>query len=115
MNDILKLAQNRCANFADGRCLITDRTCLYGSPNADIRRCSYMETSVLPSEPALERRYYAARGKTDNRPRCKTCNSPFDRHGPRHVYCQTCAQEAERVNRNKRAREYRLRNNGLSS
>jgi len=71
MNEILKLAQNRCANFAGGRCLVTDRTCLYGSPNADIRRCSYFETSVLPAEPAIEAKYYAARGQVDNKPRCE--------------------------------------------
>lgn len=108
MNEILKLAQNRCANYGgDGRCLVTDRTCLYGSPNADIRRCSYFETSVLPAEPAIEMRYYASRGKMDSRPCCDNCGNQFNRVGGRQVYCGPCGKEVERVKRNKRARKYR--------
>ncbi|WP_423228421.1 cysteine-rich VLP protein [Priestia megaterium] len=108
MNEVLKLAQNRCANYGDdGRCLVTDRTCLYGSSNANIRRCSYFETSVLPAEPAIEMRYYASRGKMDSRPCCENCGNQFNRTGGRQIYCVTCAKEIERVKRNKRNRQYR--------
>jgi hypothetical protein len=110
-SETMRIVEKSCANWC-GHCVIMDRACIYENDTANMRRCSYYEESVLPGNPTAEARYWAKRKQADNRPRCKTCNSPFDRKGPRHVYCTTCAQEAERVNRNKRAREYRLRNNG---
>lgn len=110
MNEVLKLAQNQCANYGgDGRCLVTDRTCLYGSPNADIRRCSYFETSVLPAEPAIEVRYYSSRGQVDNKPRCEHCGNPFERKSNRQKFCVECAVEIRKQKQRKYNREYRTK------
>ena len=110
MNEVLKLARNKCANYeGDGRCLVTDRTCLYGSPNTDIRRCSWFETSVLPAEPAIEIRYYALRGKADNKPRCEQCGDPFERKSNRQKFCVECAVEIRKQKQRKYNREYRTK------
>jgi hypothetical protein len=110
MNEILKLAQNRCANYAEGRCLVTDRTCLYGSPNADIRRCSWFETSVLPSEPAIEMRYYASRSKgTVSGTFCEVCHEPYTPKSNRQKYCPTCSAGVKRKQKHKYNQEYYLR------
>jgi len=110
MNEVLKLAQNHCANYGgDERCLVTDRTCLYGSPNADTRRCSYFETSVLPAESTIEARYYSSRGKSDNKPRCEHCGDPFERKSNRQKYCVECAVEIRKQKQRNYNRELRTK------
>ena len=108
---IQSLARNQCATFntatAD-RCLL-DCQCVYFRQQNG--RCRYFETAVLPTDPELERKYRLERGLGDEKKDvCQTCNAPFERQSNRQIYCKTCAAEAARKARNKRARKYRESN-----
>ena len=108
-SETMRLVEKACANYGDGHCLIMDRACIYENDTANIRRCSYYEQAVLPAEPTIEARYYALRGKTDNKPRCEQCGDPFERKSNRQKYCVECAVEIRKQKQRNYNRELRTK------
>jgi hypothetical protein len=110
---IKRLARNCCANFTgNNECLLEPNgqpRCTYyredtGFP-ADDLRCFTFERSVLPSDPALESRYWNK--PTDNNAKCASCGSEYVKRSNRQKYCDKCKTQAETDARRKRDARYR--------
>jgi hypothetical protein len=105
MTELQRFIQRNCATYAsNGRCLL-DCQCAYFSENGG--RCNYAETSVIPSDLEIERKYWAERGNSINGNFCEECRAPFERRSNRQKYCASCSVEIRQLKQRKHMREKR--------
>ncbi|MED4082011.1 hypothetical protein P4637_11960 [Halalkalibacterium halodurans] len=107
--EIRKLARLHCANFnaaTETECLYYDGPCRYFNEKG---RCAYLETAVLPSDEALQARYWNAIRGDAQLVYCAYCGEPYERKSNAQKYCRKCGPFVEREMRRLRDREYRQR------
>ncbi|GIN10245.1 hypothetical protein J26TS2_01120 [Shouchella clausii] len=88
-----KFAERNCATYNghNGTCYVTDADC---KPLG----CPYFERAVLPTDGALEMRYWQARGAVYNdMPTCVQCGQVYQRKSNRQKYCSDCAATKART------------------
>jgi hypothetical protein len=95
-----KLAEKKCANFIDRKCLGENRCPVFNGTINPGFRCTYFEKSVLPDDPQLQETYSIHIVKQDasySSKRCKGCNKIFKTNNYRLQYCgDGCKDSANR-------------------
>ncbi|MDR4946510.1 cysteine-rich VLP protein [Neobacillus cucumis] len=114
--DIKQLVIKSCANFIDGKCILSDRECplLVGGEYrgkkiaANDCSCSYFAKAVLPANKILEAVYYGK--ETVINKSCKGCGKGFNSVSNRAVYCSDICKRSARKSTHIKYNQKRLNN-----
>ncbi|RHW33404.1 hypothetical protein D1B33_15260 [Lysinibacillus yapensis] len=57
LTKVKRLCKNKCANYIDGNCLLTESECDYFTKYGNCISCDWFEEAVLPNDPELQTAY----------------------------------------------------------
>ncbi len=125
MRSMKRLAQKKCANNANGFCLLADRPChvlnpAYKTIHDGAVDCDHFLLAVLPLDPELNTAVWHEIYRREDQAgegwkECVRCHKPFIPGSNRQCYCTSCGALAKQARIREKQRRYRQRQKAACS